>query len=151
MLVLSSIFIFMNISEKELKEKFYTEGLEKLQSIMDLNDKIRLYAFEFPIQETISSPIIGYADIVLEVMCSNNAGQRPLIVVEAKKEHITHSALDQLNFYVQHIKKKLYRKKVIGMLMGPSFSKYEIQEAINQNVFVLQIDENLNMRILEEA
>jgi RecB family endonuclease NucS len=134
------------MTEKELVWHFAQHQLENLQQELDLQHNLRVYALEFPVIHNENDK--GYADLVLELENSNSIKENILFILEAKINKVSHSALDQLNSYIDYIKKKLYRNKAFGLLLAPEFSIYTIEQAKIMNIGCIQYDKNNNIRLI---
>lgn len=131
------------MNEKEIVKKIAYEHLDDLSKL--LHRPLRVYAIEFPIEIEKQR---HYADLLIEVEKNKNSLNNILLIFEFKKNKIKYGPIDQLEFYLNHIPKKLYRKKATGFLAAPDFSDHEIQQLKERNLHGIQFDLYGNIKLV---
>ena len=134
------------LSEKQLISVFEDKSLPILKNMIKVPE-LRVYSYEFPVSYEGQN---GRIDMVLEIVNNGNLFDRsnPIIALEFKKNNINHGPVDQLNFYLKVLGKKLYRPNVSGWLVAPSFSVHEIEEASKNKIKCLMMDEEGNVKFV---
>lgn len=133
--------------EKELVEIFLDKCLEKFRIHLNA-EELRIYCFEFPVEYSGQK---GKIDLILEIVKDGNIYNRenPLLVIEFKKNKIKYGPVDQLNFYMKDVGKRLYRENVRGYLAAPDFSYHELEEARKNDFGCIRFDTKGNIDIME--
>jgi len=134
------------LTEKELIGVFEEKSIPVLQKMLNV-EELRVYAYEFPVKYLEEN---GRVDMILEIVQNKNLFDKtnPIIALEFKRDHIKHGPIDQINFYLKVLSKKMYRPNVSGWLVAPSFSDHEIQEAKKSNIKCLLLDESGNVKFV---
>ena len=91
----------------------------------------------------------GRIDLLLEQRHSMSAPSDKVLILEFKRSKIRHSAVDQLNFYFNFIKNKWHmpERDLMGVIVAPDFSQYEIEQSKEKGFKCLQFDSNMNFRL----
>lgn len=133
------------MTEKDIKHLFMTEYLDKFKEMLK-SPKIRLYAFELPIEIEGTNK---FADIVLINENKESFYEQQILILEFKKNKISYGPIDQLHMYVDNIHKRFYRRnKTIGILVAPEFSKHEIEQCKKYGYHALLLDNKFNMKFI---
>jgi hypothetical protein len=138
------------LSEKEYIALFLKQ-LTLFEQIMLVQD-IRLYCLEFPVR-TIDGE--KFEDVILESappghIVTNNHNNT-LYCLEFKKDKVDyHSAVAQNIRIVETIRKQLYRKEAIPIIVAPEYAESEIKLAKDTNTTLIQFIPSNNplMRIV---
>ena len=132
--------------EKEIIEEFTRkENLDKLVVLFQLNS-LKVICTEMPVK---SGQDKGRIDLLLEQRESQYTRSDKILILEFKRSKVRHSAVDQLNFYVNFIKNKWYMPEsdLMGVIVAPDFSQYEIDQSKIKGFKCLQFDSNMNFRL----
>ena len=133
------------MNEREFIDKFEEIGMPQVAKMIGAKE-LRVYAYEFP---TSYQGQDGRVDVILEDVRGDLFDRsNPIYLLEFKGHGITHGPIDQLNFYMKTVGKRLYRQNVQGWLVAPEFSAHEIEEAKKSGVRCLQIDTQGNVRFV---
>lgn len=134
------------MTEKEIVTNFRTTYF---QSFKDLLKKpyLRVYSFELALEIEGTKK---FTDLVLiNEDPSKPFYQMQMFVLEFKKNNIDYGPIDQLHMYVENVHKKYYRKNTtVGILVAPSFSKFELSQCKKYGYHALQFDNHFNFRFL---
>lgn len=135
-----------SISEKDIKINFINNSLNTFKNLLKVPN-LRLYSMEFPVR---TKDGIKYADIILEIIYEGRKNiDNPLIVIEFKRDKIDLGVVEQVLRYSKFIQLQLYRtKRVTRFIAGPSFSKFELDMAKDNEVHCLQFDLKGNLQIV---
>lgn len=135
-----------NILEKDMIKIFLEKCIDRFKNILNA-EEIRVYSLEFPVEYLGQK---GKIDLILEIVKDKNLynKENPLLVIEFKKSKIRYGPVDQLNFYMKDISKRLYRSNVIGFIAAPDFSYHEIEEAKKNNFKCIRFDIKGNVQLI---
>lgn len=140
------------MTERRIKLKFMDEHLPHFAQLIDVDpEKLRVYAYEFPIRTNKDG--VKSADILLEIEEENITPMaNKMLVLEFKSKKVDYqSAVVQVLRYSELAQKQLYRhKRVLPFVVATGFSEHELKLAKENKVVPVQYDHKTgHMRIIK--